>query len=93
MIEKDRIFEFLAKLNNELDEVWGRILGCEILTSTHKVFSEVQREESHMNVMIGKEISSALAKSKTSALNIALATKKSELSTSTNDPKFKKINE
>lgn len=41
MVGKDPVFAFLVELNNELNEVWSRILGREILPSTHEVFSEV----------------------------------------------------
>ena len=45
MIEKNWVFVFLLGLNNELDEIWDRILGNEILPSTLKVFSKVQKKE------------------------------------------------
>ena len=45
MIEKNWVFVFLLGLNNELDEIWDRILGNEILPSTLKVFLKVQRKE------------------------------------------------
>lgn len=47
------IFEFLAGLNKELDEVQGCILGKEPLPSNREVFAEVHREESLQIVMIG----------------------------------------
>ncbi|KAH7516069.1 hypothetical protein FEM48_Zijuj10G0095600 [Ziziphus jujuba var. spinosa] len=59
MIKKECVFAFLTGLNNELDEVRGRILGHEVLSSTREMFSEVHREESRRNVMLGKEIRKA----------------------------------
>ncbi|TXG70036.1 hypothetical protein EZV62_004971 [Acer yangbiense] len=49
-VEKDRIFDFLAGLNAELDEVRGHIIRKESLPFTKEVFSKVRREEnSRMN--------------------------------------------
>ena len=53
MIEKERVFEFLACLNTELDNVRGRILGRDPLPSSREVFTEVRREKSHRSVMLG----------------------------------------
>ncbi|KAH9753027.1 protein kinase domain-containing protein [Citrus sinensis] len=53
MLEKERVFEFLAGLSSDLDEVRGRVLGKEPLPSTREVFSYVKREESRKNVMMG----------------------------------------
>ncbi|XP_031263274.1 uncharacterized protein LOC116121458 [Pistacia vera] len=53
MLEKERVFEFLAGLNKELDEVRGRVLGKESLPSIREVFAEVRREESRRKVMMG----------------------------------------
>lgn len=46
LIEKDRVFQFLAGLNKDLDEVRGRILGRDPIPTPREVFSEVRREES-----------------------------------------------
>ncbi|XP_073272345.1 uncharacterized protein [Primulina huaijiensis] len=54
-VEDDRIFKFLAGLNVEFDEVRGRIIGRRPLPSLGEVFSEVRREESRRNVMLGKK--------------------------------------
>ena len=53
-VEDHRTFKFLAGLNIEFDEVRGRIIGRKPLPSIGDVFSEVRREESRRNVMIGK---------------------------------------
>ncbi|XP_050919518.1 uncharacterized protein LOC127137067 [Lathyrus oleraceus] len=53
-IEEDRIFQFLAGLNEELDEVRGRIIARETLPSLGEVFAEVRREETRRSVMMGK---------------------------------------
>ncbi|KAJ0095159.1 hypothetical protein Patl1_15752 [Pistacia atlantica] len=52
MLEKKRVFEFLAGLNKELDEVRGRVLGKESLPSIREVFAEVRREENRRKVMM-----------------------------------------
>ncbi|KAG6492095.1 hypothetical protein ZIOFF_047045 [Zingiber officinale] len=54
-VEDSRIFKFLAGLNVEFDEVRGRIIGGRPLPSLGEVFSEVIREESRRNVMLGKK--------------------------------------
>ena len=45
----------MAGLNVEFDEVRGRIIGKQSLPSMGEVFSEVRREESRRNVMLGKK--------------------------------------
>lgn len=47
-----RVFEFLAGLNRDLDDVRGRILGRRPLPSTRDVFAEVRREEARQKVML-----------------------------------------
>ena len=54
MLEKERVFEFLASLNKELDEVHRCVLGKEPPPSTREVFSEVYREQSRRTMMIDK---------------------------------------
>ena len=49
------IFKFLVGLNVEFEEVRGRIIGRQPLPSIGEVFSEVRREESLRNVMLGKK--------------------------------------
>ncbi|KAI4351150.1 hypothetical protein L6164_005533 [Bauhinia variegata] len=41
-IEKERVFQFLARLNKSLDNVRSRILSRVPLPSTREVFSEVR---------------------------------------------------
>lgn len=55
VVEKDRVFEFLAELNVDLDEVRGTILSKDLLPFTREVFSEVRREESRRLVMMGQK--------------------------------------
>lgn len=50
IVEKQRIFAFLAGLNKILNEVRGRILAIKPLPSVREAFSEVQREESRRKV-------------------------------------------
>ena len=37
-MDKDRIYDFLARLNKDLDEVRGRIIGMKPLSQNKKVF-------------------------------------------------------
>ncbi|XP_057952074.1 uncharacterized protein LOC131146466 [Malania oleifera] len=67
-LENERVFEFLAGLNSELNDVRGRILGRQPLPSIREVFAEMRREESRWKVMlktpmshIGLEISALKA--------------------------------
>ena len=45
----------MAGFNVEFDEVRGKIIGRQPLTSLGEVFSEVRREKSRRNVMLGKK--------------------------------------
>ncbi|XP_075514618.1 uncharacterized protein LOC142549521 [Primulina tabacum] len=49
--ENDRVYMFLAGMNQNLDEVKGRILGRKPLPSIREVFSEIRQEESRKKVM------------------------------------------
>ena len=51
-MENERVFQFLARLNCELDDVRSRVLSRRLLPSIREVFSEVQREESRRRVML-----------------------------------------
>ncbi|KAJ1421505.1 hypothetical protein SESBI_13726 [Sesbania bispinosa] len=53
-VEEGRIFQFLAGLNEDLDEVHGRIIGRETLSSPCEVFTEVRREKTRKSLMMGK---------------------------------------
>ncbi|KAF5450350.1 hypothetical protein F2P56_030710 [Juglans regia] len=55
MVENARIFKFLAGLNDEFDEVRGRILGRQPLPPLGEVFSKVRREDCRRNVMMKKK--------------------------------------
>ena len=69
MVEKDRVFDFLAGLNKELDEVRGRILGREPLPNSREAFAEVRREESRRQVMLGpRSNESAISPVETTAM-------------------------
>lgn len=52
------IYKFLASLNIKFEEVRGRIIGKKHLPLISEAFSEVKREESRKNVMIGNKNSS-----------------------------------
>jgi len=67
MVEKDRIYKFLLRLNKDLDEVCGRILGTKPLPKIREVFSEVRREESRRKLMLGTSISVPSIESSTMA--------------------------
>lgn len=51
-VENERVFEFLAGLNRDLDDVRGRILGRRPLPTTREVFAEVRREENRRKIML-----------------------------------------
>ncbi|RVW90225.1 hypothetical protein CK203_041955 [Vitis vinifera] len=63
MVKNSQIFKFLARLNVKFDEVRGRINRRQPLPSLGEVFSEVCREESRRNVMLGKKLSRPLENS------------------------------
>ena len=52
-IKKERIYDFLAGLNKELDEVRCRLLGIKPLPVIEEIFAEVRREETRKHVMLG----------------------------------------
>lgn len=81
IVEKERIYKFLLGLNQELDEVRGRILGTKPMPNLREVFSEVRREESRRRVMLGKinnvtSEGSALATRATPGTNSSMPQKK-----------------
>ena len=45
MVERDWMINFLAGLNNDLDDVRGRIVGMKPLPSIEETFAVVRREE------------------------------------------------
>ncbi|KAK3027519.1 hypothetical protein RJ639_040234 [Escallonia herrerae] len=51
-LEKERLYEFLTRLNRELDEVRGRILGRRPLPFIDEEFAEVRREASRRRVTL-----------------------------------------
>ena len=55
MVENARIFKFLAGLNDEFDDVRGRILGRQSLTPLEKVSFEVRCEDCRRNVMMKRK--------------------------------------
>ncbi|KAG8497017.1 hypothetical protein CXB51_008247 [Gossypium anomalum] len=52
-LNNERLYEFLAGLNRELNEVRGRILGRSPLPTIGEAFAEVRREEKRRLVMMG----------------------------------------
>ena len=53
MIEKERVYDFLGGLNQDLDEVRGRLTGMKPLLSIEEAFATVPHEETHKRVMLG----------------------------------------
>ncbi|RVW60823.1 Retrovirus-related Pol polyprotein from transposon TNT 1-94 [Vitis vinifera] len=53
IVEGKRVFKFFLGLNKNLDEIRGRIMGVKPLPSLREAFSEVCREESWKNLMMG----------------------------------------
>lgn len=51
-IEKDRVYDFLAGLNDEFDQARIQILGKEEVLSLYKVISIIQAEKSRRGVML-----------------------------------------
>ena len=70
MVDVSRVFKFLAGLNVDFDEVRGRILGRNPIPPIGEVFSEVRREESRRQVMLGKNTAVAPPPVEGSALAI-----------------------
>ena len=57
-MENERVFEFLAGLNRELDDVKSKVLSCRPLPSIQEVFFEVRCEESRRKVMLQEHLTS-----------------------------------
>ncbi|KZV23338.1 hypothetical protein F511_02239 [Dorcoceras hygrometricum] len=67
-LEKERVFDFLAGLNRELDDVRGRIVARDPFPSTDDAFSEVRREELRRKVMLPDTLPLSSSVSEVSAL-------------------------
>ena len=50
-LEKERVFDFLYGLSQQLDEVRGRVLGSDPFPLLREAFAEVCREENRRKVM------------------------------------------
>ena len=59
IVEQKREFKFLMGLNEDLDDVRGRVIETKPLISLREVFSEVPREKSRKKVMMGGQHSSS----------------------------------
>ena len=66
--EHYKAYMFLARVNRNLDEVKGRILGQKPLPSIREVFSEVRQEECKKRVMFGDTETSSKPEIENSAL-------------------------
>uniref|UniRef100_A0A803QP23 Uncharacterized protein n=1 Tax=Cannabis sativa TaxID=3483 RepID=A0A803QP23_CANSA len=51
-LEKEQVFEFLIGLNNNLDEVRGRLVGHSPFLDTEEAFFQVRREKERRCVML-----------------------------------------
>lgn len=51
-IEKDRVYDFLARLNAEFDQVRIQILGKKDTPSLEEIISLIRAEESQRSVML-----------------------------------------
>ncbi|CAN1190788.1 hypothetical protein LINPERHAP2_LOCUS40694 [Linum perenne] len=69
MVNKDQVFKFLSGLNDDLDEVRGRIIAQKPLPKLGEAFSEVRREETRRRLMLGKKSAPLVAEG--SALQVA----------------------
>ena len=74
-MEKEHIYDFLAGLNQPLDEVRGCILGLKPLLALDEIFAEVRREEQRKRIMLGSSSSSLLENSAMAACNPDMAKK------------------
>ena len=68
IVEQRRVFKFLLGLNQNLDEVRGRILSIKPLLNIRETFSEVRREESRKKVMMGTQNTASTTENSGSAL-------------------------
>lgn len=76
--EKERLYEFLAGVNKELDEVHGQILGQRPLPPIGEAFAKVRREASKHRVILGaKKDSHEIFVNERSIDNSAFVTKRS----------------
>ena len=55
-MENERAFEFLARLNCELNDIRSRVFNRQSLPSIQEVFSEVRHEESRRKVMLREHL-------------------------------------
>lgn len=52
--ECERVYEFLARFNTNLDDVKGKILGYGLLSLMLEVFSKFYCEENQMSILLNK---------------------------------------
>ena len=74
IIEQKRVFKFLLGLNQNLDEVRGRVLGTKPLPKIREVFSEVRREESRKKIMMGTKVKTEIGPSSNEGSALAIRT-------------------
>ncbi|CAN1766628.1 hypothetical protein LINPERHAP1_LOCUS10007 [Linum perenne] len=72
MVNKDQVFKFLSGLNDDLDEVRGRIIAQKPLPKLGEAFSEVRREETRRRLMLENKSAPLVAEG--SALQVATQT-------------------
>lgn len=68
MLARDRVYDFLAGLNKDLDEVRGQLSGLKPMPSIDEAFAEVRCEESRKRVMLGNHRDSLTSGADSSAM-------------------------
>lgn len=52
MVSKERVYDFLAGLNIEYDQIRVQILGCDPFPTVREAYAYVQQEESRRSAMV-----------------------------------------
>ncbi|XP_028805360.1 uncharacterized protein LOC114760266 [Neltuma alba] len=58
-VDRERLFEFLAGINSELDAVRGRLLSRVPLPTVREAFAEVRREDSRRRIMMPNPVAAS----------------------------------
>ena len=58
-LEKEQVYDFLVGLNQDLDEVRGRVLSRDPFPTIDEAFAEVRREVNHQKFILSEGLSSA----------------------------------
>lgn len=68
MLARDRVYDFLAGLNKDLDAVHSRLSGLKPVPSIDEAFAEVRCKESRKHVMLGNHRDSLTSGANSSAM-------------------------